>query len=49
MANMKTNADVVWHDGVKGNGVFVFMIESRELPVVVVSLNSDGLISDDEF
>ncbi|MDP9579749.1 UNVERIFIED_ORG: hypothetical protein J2X74_005623 [Bacillus sp. 1751] len=49
MANMKTNADVVWHDGVKGNGVLVFMIELRELPVVEVSVNSDGFISYDEF
>ncbi|MGM0878752.1 MAG: hypothetical protein ACQEWV_29765 [Bacillota bacterium] len=46
---MKTNADVVWHDGVKGNGVLVFMIESRELPIVEVNVNSDGLISYDEF
>ena len=89
MANMQTNANVVWHNGVKGNGVLktefldakvaiptvlggsgngafpkevlvasvttcytavlVSMIESRELPVVEISVHSEASISDDEF
>lgn len=89
MANLKTNAKVIWQDGVKGNGtlktefldskiaiptvlggsgngafpkeilvasvtacytsVLISMIETRELPVEGVSVDSEGLISDDEF
>ncbi|UNT71720.1 OsmC family protein (plasmid) [Bacillus sp. N447-1] len=89
MVNVETNANVVWHNGVKGNGVLkteflntriaipaalggsgngaspkevlvasvtacytsvlVSMIESRELPVVEVNVNSKGHVSDGVF
>ncbi|MGM0855364.1 MAG: OsmC family protein [Bacillota bacterium] len=89
MANMQTKANVVWHNGVKGNGVLktgfldakvaiptvlggsgngafpkevlvasvttcytsvlVSMIESRGLPVLEISVDSEASIFDDEF
>ncbi|AZV59409.1 hypothetical protein DOZ91_01435 [Peribacillus frigoritolerans] len=89
MANMQTNANVVWNSGVKGNGVLktefldakvaiptvlggsgngafpkevlvasvtacytsvlVSMAESRGLPVVEITVDSEASISDDEF